>query len=89
MIDVFADEVDSKGIHTWQYPDWQLARLADPSVKVFYLVNPSNPPSVTLRPSSLERLVNIVKNRNPNLMIITDDVYGTFVDGFAQQQDVL
>jgi aspartate 4-decarboxylase len=31
----------------------------------------------------MNRLVEIVKTRNPNLIIITDDVYGTFVNGFV------
>ncbi|MCX5808363.1 MAG: aspartate 4-decarboxylase [Proteobacteria bacterium] len=83
VVEIFADEVDSQGNHTWQYPDWQITRLADPSIKAFFLVNPSNPPSVTLRPNSMNRLVEIVKTRNPNLIIITDDVYGTFVNGFV------
>jgi aspartate 4-decarboxylase len=30
----------------------------------------------------MERLVKLVKTRHPNLMVITDDVYGTFVPGF-------
>lgn len=83
VVEIFADEVDAQGNHTWQYPDWQITRLADPSIKAFFLVNPSNPPSVTLRPNSMNRLVEIVKTRNPNLIIITDDVYGTFVNGFV------
>jgi aspartate 4-decarboxylase len=83
VVEIFADEMDAQGIHTWQYPDWQLTRLADPSIKAFFLVNPSNPPSVTLRPNAMKRLVEVVKTRNPNLIIITDDVYGTFVNGFV------
>lgn len=82
VVDIYADELDSEGKHTWQYPDWQITRLSDPSIKALFIVNPSNPPSVTIRPSSINRLVNIVRTRNPNLIIITDDVYGTFVDGF-------
>jgi aspartate 4-decarboxylase len=89
VVDVFADEVDGKGTHTWQYPDWQLSRLADPSIKAFFLVNPSNPASVSLRPNSLERIKNIVATRNPGLIIITDDVYGTFVDGFVSLMSAL
>lgn len=82
VVDLYADELDAEGKHTWQYPDWQITRLSDPSIKALFIVNPSNPPSVMIRPASINRLINIVKTRNPGLIIITDDVYGTFVDGF-------
>jgi len=82
VVDLYADELDTEGKHTWQYPDWQITRLSDPSIKALFIVNPSNPPSVMIRPASINRLINIVKTRNPGLIIITDDVYGTFVDGF-------
>lgn len=70
------------GGHTWQYTDAEIDRLADRRVKAFFLVNPSNPPSHAMRASSVRRLVNLVKTKRPDLIIITDDVYGTFVPGF-------
>jgi aspartate 4-decarboxylase len=70
------------GTHTWQYADAEIDKLADKRVKAFFLVNPSNPPSYALRASSMRRLVNLVKSKRPDLIIITDDVYGTFVPGF-------
>jgi aspartate 4-decarboxylase len=65
----------------WQYPESELRKLEDPSIKAFYLVNPSNPPSVKIDDRSLEIIADIVKKR-PDLIILTDDVYGTFVDNF-------
>ncbi len=50
--------------------------------KGFILVNPSNPPSMAIHDKSKELLKDIVTNHNPNLMIISDDVYGTFVNKF-------
>ena len=35
-----------------------------------------------MRPSSMKRLVKLVKTKRPDLMVLTDDVYGTFVNGF-------
>ncbi len=66
----------------WQYPDKELDKLLDPSVKAFFLVNPSNPPSVRMSDKSLRHLGEIVKKR-PDLIILTDDVYGTFADNFT------
>jgi aspartate 4-decarboxylase len=69
-------------MHSWQYTDAEIDKLADKRIKAFFLVNPSNPPSYAMRPSSMQRLVKLVKTRHPNLIVITDDVYGTFVPGF-------
>lgn len=72
----------TEGRHTWQYPDEELEKLKDPGIRVLFCVNPSNPPSRALAPSALDKLAKIVKKDNPHLMIVTDDVYGTFVNGF-------
>ena len=65
----------------WQYPESELRKLEDPSIKAFFLVNPSNPPSVKIDDKSLQLIADIVKKR-PDLIILTDDVYGTFADNF-------
>jgi aspartate 4-decarboxylase len=75
-------ELRKDGTHSWQYTDAEIDKLADKRIKAFFLVNPSNPPSYAMRASSMERLVKLVKTRHPNLIVITDDVYGTFVPGF-------
>jgi aspartate 4-decarboxylase len=82
VVRINASERDKDGTPTWQYPDSEIDKLADRSVKAFFVVNPSNPPSVAMRPSTVKRLVRLVKTRHPDLMIITDDVYATFVNGF-------
>ena len=66
----------------WQYPDSELDKLKDPAVKIFFCSNPSNPPSVKLDERSLKKIADIVKNDRPDLIILTDDVYGTFADNF-------
>ncbi|MCT8975042.1 aspartate 4-decarboxylase [Clostridium sp. CX1] len=82
VIKIRATEMTKDGTHTWQYPEEELMKLSDPTVKALFVVNPSNPPSVAIRPESVKRLTEIVKEYNPNIMIISDDVYGTFVDNF-------
>jgi aspartate 4-decarboxylase len=66
----------------WQYSKKELDKLRDPKVKAFFLVNPSNPPSVRISDESLEYIAEIVKER-PDLILLTDDVYGTFADNFV------
>jgi aspartate 4-decarboxylase len=75
-------ELRADGTHSWQYTDEEIDKLADKRIKAFFLVNPSNPPSYAMKASSMQRLVKLVKTRRPDLIIITDDVYGTFVPGF-------
>jgi len=82
IVRINALEMDERGDHTWQYTKPEIDKLADPSIKSLYIVNPSNPPSVAIKNKSKDHIIEIVKHYNPNLMIITDDVYGTFVDNF-------
>ncbi|MFD1676470.1 aspartate 4-decarboxylase [Alicyclobacillus fodiniaquatilis] len=82
VVQIKASDLDAHGDHTWQYPASEIEKLVDPSIKVLFLVNPSNPPSVAMSEDTVKQLVDIVQHKNPNLMIISDDVYGTFVDGY-------
>lgn len=77
-----ANRMNPDGLHLWQYSDEDIDRLKDPSVKALFVTNPSNPPSYVLSPETMARIVKIVRDDNPNLMIITDDVYGTFSPHF-------
>lgn len=82
VVNISASQMDKNGLHTWQYPDSELDKLRDPSIKLLCLVNPSNPPSYKLDSECVKKIVEIVKKDNPNLMIVTDDVYGTFAKDF-------
>jgi len=65
----------------WQFTDQDLAPLLDPTVKAFFVVNPGNPYAVALSRESIAAIGKVLKAR-PDLMLLTDDVYGTFVPGF-------
>ncbi|MEO5686807.1 MAG: bifunctional aspartate transaminase/aspartate 4-decarboxylase [Burkholderiaceae bacterium] len=67
----------------WQLPQAEIDKLLDPAIKVFCLVNPSNPPSTKLSDGVLDQLARLVSEKRPDLMIVTDDVYGTFADDFV------
>ncbi|MCB2294956.1 aspartate 4-decarboxylase [Clostridium algoriphilum] len=82
VVELLAEEKTSDGTHTWQYPNSQIEKLRDPSIKALFIVNPSNPPSVAMKPETIRLIKSIVKEDNPDLMIVSDDVYGTFVDEF-------
>lgn len=82
VVNVSANKVDHDGYHKWQYPKEEIDKLRDKSIKAVCIINPSNPPSVCLSTDVLGQIADVVKNDNPKLMIITDDVYGTFIRGF-------
>ena len=81
-VEIDASGTYESGAHSWQYPDGEIDKLLDPTIKAFFVVNPSNPPSYAIRRSTLERIAEIVREKRKDLIIITDDVYGTFVEGF-------
>lgn len=83
VVEIQASEVsDENGRHTWQYPDSEIDKLRDPEIKAVFFVNPSNPPSTAIRQQTMDRLAAIVRSTRPDLLIVTDDVYGTFVPEF-------
>lgn len=82
VIEIHACKMTGDGYHTWQYQEKDLDVLKDPLVKAAFIVNPSNPPSYGLTPGLMKRIVGIVRSDNPDLMIITDDVYATYIPDF-------
>ncbi|MGP3772332.1 bifunctional aspartate transaminase/aspartate 4-decarboxylase [Streptomyces sp. SDT5-1] len=79
---ISADSFAETGVREWRYPEEEVAKLADPEIRLVCLVNPSNPPSLALSTRVANQIKEIVATSNPDLLIVTDDVYGTFVDGF-------
>jgi len=66
----------------WQYPDSEIKKLENPKVKAFFLVHPSNPMSVAMHEKTLQKIAKLVKTKRKDLILLTDDVYGTFVNKF-------
>jgi aspartate 4-decarboxylase len=66
----------------FQFTDAEIKKLEDPKIKAFFIVNPGNPTGMALSKETISKLVKLVKNKRPELMLLTDDVYGTFVDDF-------
>lgn len=83
-------EVDliSKEENNWVIDSSELDKLRDKDIKALFFVNPSNPASKALSEEDLNHIANIVEERK-DLMIITDDVYGTFVEDFKSIYSVV
>ena len=74
-------EVHAKQEDRFQYPDEEIKKLLNPKIKAFFIVNPGNPFAVALSPETIKKIGAVLKKR-PDLILLTDDVYGTFVPGF-------
>ena len=72
-------------IHALQEDRFQigddLELLLDPEIKAFFVVNPGNPSAMALSQETIDR-IGVILERRPDLILLTDDVYGTFVPGF-------
>ncbi len=74
---------------TYQLTTADFGQLEDPRIKAFFLVNPGNPTGVALDAEAIQLLVRLVETKRPDLIILTDDVYGTFVHGFRSLMGAL
>ncbi len=83
------EDYDLKVVHIrapqenrFQYSDEEIKKLEDPKIKAFFVVNPGNPTGMAMSKETIAKLTNLVKTKRPDLMLLTDDVYGTFVPDF-------
>jgi aspartate 4-decarboxylase len=74
--------IESPQENRFQPTDEALKKLEDPRIKAFFVVNPGNPTGMALSAESIAKIANLVRTKRPDLMLLTDDVYGTFVPGF-------
>jgi aspartate 4-decarboxylase len=82
VLHIPASKMTEEGLHLWQYEKEAIDALRDPKYKALFVINPSNPPSYGLSSETIEQLKDIVSSHNPHLMIVTDDVYATYVKNF-------
>lgn len=83
VIPIYSEQIQLENEFVYDYSDHELDKLKDPAVKALFVVNPSNPTANSLSAHVLETIGQILEVDNPELMILTDDVYGTFIDGFT------
>jgi aspartate 4-decarboxylase len=83
------EDYDLKVVHVrapqenrFQYTDEEIRKLEDPKIKAFFVVNPGNPTGMAISKETIGKITTLVKTKRPDLMLLTDDVYGTFVDDF-------
>lgn len=82
VLHIPASRMTDDGLHLWQYEEKEINRLRDQKYKALFIINPSNPPSYALSSDTVKQIKDIVDRWNPNLMIVTDDVYATYIPNF-------
>lgn len=82
VLHIPANRMTDDGLHLWQYEEKEINRLRDQKYKALFIINPSNPPSYALSSETVGQIKDIVERWNPNLMIVTDDVYATYIPHF-------
>jgi aspartate 4-decarboxylase len=75
-------EIEAPQENRFQYTDAEIKKLEDPKIKAFFIVNPGNPTGMGMSKETIAKITTLVKSKRPDLMLLTDDVYGTFVDNF-------
>ena len=75
-------EIKAPQENHFQYTDAEIKKLENPKIKAFFIVNPGNPTGMGMSKETIAKITTLVKSKRRDLMLLTDDVYGTFVDGF-------
>jgi aspartate 4-decarboxylase len=85
------DVVEIKAVahQPYRFDEGALEVLRDPRIKVFFLINPGNPDSRAVRPERLDDLRRIVETDRPDLLVVNDTAYATFVEDFRGVTSVI
>lgn len=75
-------EIKAAAHQPYRFDEGALEVLRDPRIKVFFLINPGNPDSRAVRPERLDELRQIIETDRPDLLVVNDTAYATFVEDF-------
>ena len=82
-------EIKAASHQAYRFDELALDALRDPRIKVLFLINPGNPDSRAVTPERLADLTAIVEQDRPDLLIVNDTAYATFVEDFRGVTAVL
>lgn len=82
-------DLESKEENDWKLIPNQLELLKNPEIKMLFIVNPSNPGARALQKDDLVSLKQIIDEFRKDLIVLSDDVYATFVDDFKSIYSVI
>jgi aspartate 4-decarboxylase len=68
LVPVYIESSEELG---WQIPDEEISKLADPRVKALFMVNPTNPTSVSLDANSVTKIAETIRTHNRDMIVIS------------------
>lgn len=68
--------------NNWQIPQSEINKIGDSEMKALFIVNPTNPTGRSLSITDVRKIATTVRKKNPNLIILEDNVYAPFVREF-------
>ena len=66
----------------WEIDNTEIEKIGDTKMKALFICNPTNPTALSLSKKTTSDIAKIVKRKNPNLIVLVDNVYAPFVDQF-------
>jgi aspartate 4-decarboxylase len=79
--------IEGKENMDWQIPAKEIEKLKDPKIKALYIVNPTNPTSISLNNKCIKKIAELIRTQRNDLIILTDVVYAPFVTDFNSLLD--
>ncbi len=86
LVEIFIEQSEDMD---WQLPDSEVEKLKDPRIKAMFMVHPTNPTSIKFNEKTMKKITELVKKDREDLILLTDTVYATFVDGFHSLVETL
>lgn len=87
--DLVEIDLESKEKNNWELLPEQFELLKNKEIKILFLVNPSNPGSRALSENSLKKLKEFIEKEREDLIVLSDEVYGNFIENFKSVYSVI
>ena len=81
--------INADSNNNWKVPKKEIEKLNNKNIKALFLVNPTNPTGLSLSKDTVNEMAKFIREFNPNLIILEDNVYAPFVDKFYDFFNVL
>jgi len=75
--------------NNWEIPQSEIDKVGDTKMRALFMVNPTNPTSLSLSSSTVKKMAAVIRKQNPNLIILEDNVYAPFAKEFNSFFNVL
>lgn len=75
--------------NNWEISAKEISKLGDTKMKALFLVNPTNPTALSLSAMSVRKMASVIRKKNPDLIILEDNVYAPYAREFNSFFNIL